>query len=44
MFLKENNVLVLKFDKYGILKKKNFYDKNDIKKIKFSEKKLLKMI
>ena len=35
--LKENNVLVLKFDKYGILKSKNFLDKNDKKKIIFSE-------
>ena len=35
--LKENNVLVLKFDKYGILKSKNFLDKNDKNKIIFSE-------
>tara|TARA_S200000501_G_scaffold106629_1_gene100077 strand:+ start:249 stop:713 length:465 start_codon:yes stop_codon:yes gene_type:complete len=35
--LKENNVLVLNFDKYGVLKSKNFLNKNDIKKIKFSE-------
>ena len=36
--LKANNVLVLKFDKYGILKKKDFYDKNSKNKLKFSEK------
>ena len=36
--LKSNNVLVLTFDKFGILKTKIFYDKNDVKKIKFSKK------
>ena len=36
--LKENNVLVLDFDKYGILKYKKMLDKNDIKKMKFLEK------
>ena len=36
--LKSNNVLVLKFDKYGILKEKNFLNKNDINKIKFTKK------
>ena len=36
--LKTNNVLVLNFDKYGILNKKTFFDKNDKNKIKFSEK------
>lgn len=36
--LKENNVLILKFDKYGILKNKAFYDKQKMKKLKFSEK------
>ena len=36
--LKENNVLVLEFDKYGILKYKKMLDKNDIKKMKFLEK------
>ena len=36
--LKTNNVLVLKFDKYGILKNKNFFDKNSKNKLKFSEK------
>tara|TARA_B100001093_G_scaffold403676_1_gene391721 strand:+ start:127 stop:594 length:468 start_codon:yes stop_codon:yes gene_type:complete len=37
--LKENNTLVLKFDKYGVLEKKQFLSKNDIKKLKFSTKK-----
>ena len=37
--LKSNNVLVLQFDKYGILSNKKFYDKNDIQKINFSTKK-----
>ena len=37
--LKESNILVLKFDKYGILKKKTFLTKEDIKKIAFSDKK-----
>ena len=36
--LKENNVLVLDFDKYGILKYKKMLDKNDIRKMTFSEK------
>ncbi len=36
--LKANNVLVIKFDKYGVLKEKKFYDKNDKEKIKFSKK------
>ena len=36
--LKENNVLVLRFDKYGILKDKEFFDKNDKKKLEFSKK------
>ena len=35
--LKTNNLLILKFDKYGIIEKKNFLDKNDINKISFSE-------
>ena len=37
--LKENNVLVLTFDKYGVLKDKKFLDKNDLKKISFSKDK-----
>ena len=37
--LKKNNTLVLKFDKFGILKSKKIYDKNNTNKIAFSEKK-----
>jgi outer membrane protein assembly factor BamE (lipoprotein component of BamABCDE complex) len=36
-YLKKNNTLVLEFDKYGILKKKDFYNKDDMKKIAFSK-------
>ena len=36
--LKSNNVLILEFNKYGILASKNLMDKNDIKKIRFSQK------
>tara|TARA_Y200000002_G_scaffold300306_1_gene255301 strand:- start:297 stop:629 length:333 start_codon:yes stop_codon:yes gene_type:complete len=36
--LKTNNVLILSFDKYGILKEKKIFDKKDIKDIEFSEK------
>ena len=36
--LKTNNTLILNFDKFGILKSKDFYDKEDINKIKFSKK------
>ena len=36
--LKSNNILVLSFDKYGVLIDKEFYDKNDIKDVKFSKK------
>jgi len=35
--MKENNVLVLHFDKFGILEEKEYYGKDDINKIKFSE-------
>jgi len=35
--LKKNNVLVLKFDKYGILRKKEFYDKENMKKVSFDK-------
>ena len=35
--LKKNNVLVLEFDKYGILQKKEFYNKEKMKKIKFTK-------
>ena len=34
--VKENNVLVLQFNKYGILFEKNFLTKEDINKIAFS--------
>ena len=36
-YLKKNNVLILEFDKYGILKKKEFYDKDDMKRIDFAK-------
>ena len=32
-----NNVLLLEFDKRGLLVKKNFYDKENMKKIKIAE-------
>ena len=35
-YLKKNNVLILEFDKYGILSKKEFYDKENMKKINFA--------
>ena len=34
--LLENNVLVLNFDKYGVVLNKEFFSKEDMKKIKFS--------
>lgn len=36
-YLKKNNVLVLEFDKYGILKKKNFYNKEQMNKLTFAK-------
>ncbi len=36
--LKNNNVLILTFDKYGVLKEKSFLDKKMINEIKFTEK------
>ena len=36
-YLKKNNVLVLEFDKYGILKKKEFYNKEKMQKVSFSK-------
>ena len=36
-YLKKNNVLVLEFDKYGILTKKEFYNKKKMKKISFAK-------
>ena len=35
--LKKNNVLVLEFDKYGVLIKKDFYDIEDMKKVTFEK-------
>lgn len=35
--LKESNILVLNFNKYGILSKKSFLSKENIQKINFSE-------
>ena len=35
--LKKNNVLVLEFDKYGILKKKEFYNMQDMNKVTFAK-------
>ena len=36
-YLTENNVLVLEFNKFGILAKKEFYDKEDMKEINFAK-------
>ena len=36
-YLKKNNVLVLEFDKYGILAKKEFYNKKKMEKISFAK-------
>mgnify|MGYP001480379183 CR=1 FL=1 len=36
-YLKKNNVLVLDFDKYGILKQKEFYNKEKMNKINFAK-------
>ena len=36
--LKDSNVLVLDFDKFGVLEKKQFLNKDKINKIKFTEK------
>ena len=35
--LKTNNILVLDFDRYGILKEKKLFNKNDIAKMSFSK-------
>ena len=37
VYTKKNNVLVLEFDKYGILNKKEFYDKESMKQINFAK-------
>ena len=36
--LKKNNVLVLTFDKFGILNSKSFFTKDEMNKLKFSKK------
>ena len=36
-YLMTNNVLVLEFNKYGILDKKDFFDKENMKKIRFAK-------
>ena len=36
-YLIKNNVLVLEFNKFGILTKKEFYDKEDMNKINFAK-------
>ena len=37
-YLKKNNTLVLEFDKYGILRKKEFYNKDKMKRLTFTKK------
>ena len=37
MKIYENNVLVLEIDNFGLLKKKDFYNKNDMNNIKFTK-------
>ena len=36
-YLKKNNVLILEFNKYGILDKKEFYDKDKMNKVSFAK-------
>ena len=36
-YLKKNNVLVLEFDKYGVLQNKEFYNKEHMKKVNFAK-------
>ena len=36
-YLAKNNVLILEFDKYGILEKKEFYNKENMKKENFTK-------
>jgi len=36
-YLLKNNVLILEFDKYGILERKEFYNKKDMNEIKFAK-------
>lgn len=35
--LTKNNILVLEFDKYGVLQKKEFYNKEDMKRVNFAK-------
>jgi len=37
-YLKKNNVLVLEFDKYGIIKKKDFFNRENMNDIDFAKK------
>ena len=36
-YLAKNNVLVLEFNKFGVLSKKEFFDKDDMNKLKFAK-------
>ena len=36
-YLKKNNVLVVEFSSYGVVTKKDFYDKNHMEKINFAK-------
>ena len=36
-YLKKNNVLILEFNKYGILTKKEFFDKENMKEVNFAK-------
>ena len=36
-YVKKNNVLVLEFNKYGVLIKKKFYDKDNMNKVAFAK-------
>ena len=36
-YLKKNNVLILEFNKYGVLVKKKFYDKENMNEINFAK-------
>ena len=36
-YLEKNNVLLLEFTNYGVIAKKEFYNKEDMKKIKFAK-------
>ena len=36
-YLKKNNVLVLEFNKYGVLQKKEFYNKDNMEKLTFTK-------